>query len=255
MKPISYLIILVFASAILFSACEDSSTDPENGTTENYFPDANGNYYKYTSEITDSNQNQNTGTRSSSYQGTQVKSGNSYQVQIDSITIAGQTFTNIAYFRKSGSGEVLYFVDTTGLAANLPAEYQPLLALAQIDTDLKLYSPNFEGTTTWDVFAISLLANKVIEIKAYYEGKENIPLNLVTGSETKNAVKIRYALKLALPSVPVKEYTARAWFAAGIGVVKWEGNALVSGVFSGNGIDFADSSSVVSQTLIQYSVK
>jgi hypothetical protein len=87
-------------------------------------------------------------------------------------------------------------------------------------------------------------------------------LGLATGTVTLSAAKIQYTLNLQIPNpnsikaTPSKStFTANAWFADKIGIVKIDGNAAILDTFTGNGINFADTTSTVTQSLIGYNIK
>jgi hypothetical protein len=244
----SFLILsLLFFTAFLITSCDsDNSTGPgneENGTE--YFPNIDGAYYKYNVNRTDSNGIQTTGTRSVNYNGT--KPGTAYQRQIDSSTFGAVTVVSESYFRKTNAG-VYYFLDTTGLASNIPPQYQQYISSLQIDTDLILIVSPLQPD--WPVFKIILtLTNaSIIDVKATNEGTEAFNNGAVSGE----AVKIKYDVVIALPLTPAQTLTAFCWFFPDVGIVRWEGNATVINALSGGGIDFGDSTVVFSQDLNFY---
>lgn len=258
-RIIKNLSLLMFA-ALMFGACgsNDSGTNPLP-SGPNYYPNGDGTSYKYAIETTDSNGTAQTGTRNSKYQGTQNFSGVTYQVEFDSTTIAGLPTTNKFYFRKTDAG-VYFFADTTGLAASVP---DTLLQYVKLDSnEFGLFSFPFTDGKTWPVFKLSIVFGvitiPVVEVSGYYTGKEDVVLNLASGTVTKNAVKVKFILTLTIPNPDnvfqtyTKNYEAFAWLVDGIGVVRWQGNAAILNTFGGSGIDLGDTTRVVSQSLVDY---
>jgi len=247
-KDSYFILSLIFFTAFLISSCDsDNSTGTgnEQENAANYFPNNDGAYYKYNVNRTDSNGIQTPGTRSVNYNG--MKPGTAYQRQIDSTTIESVTVWSETYFRKTDAG-VYYFLDTTGLASNIPPLYQQYISSLQIDTDLILIVSPLQPD--WPVFKIILtLTNaSIIDVKATNEGTEAFNNGAVSGE----AVKIKYDVVIALPLTPVQTLTAFCWFFPDVGIVRWEGNATVINALSGGGIDFGDSTTVFTQDLIFY---
>jgi hypothetical protein len=260
MKKIAILfftLILILTLQNCKSSDSESPTAPD--TSNNYFPSTNGTNYKYSYSRTDSS-GQTSGTRSTYYSGTEIKSGTTYKIQVDSIFLNSVLQVDRAFFRTSGSG-VYYFIDTTGFAASITdPTLIPLIPFVQIDQELLGYSTPLESGKSWPVFKINLtspVVATVIDVSAVAEGVETISLNLPSGQTTKEAFKIKYTLSLRLNpfSGDVQTYTANAWLVEGIGPAKWDGCGTLVNVFTGLGIDFADTTTVVSQSLIDYTIK
>lgn len=260
-KKIFVLLAGCLLSSFFFYACKESTTtEPPPPDTENYFPNNNGNYYKYNIERTDSNNVKTVGTRSSTYQGSKVLSGVTYQIQVDTLTVSGFSTTSESYFRKTDLG-VYFFIDTTGLSETIP---DTLLQYMTMDNELAVLSFPVQTGRNWSVFKMTLqygpLTFTIIDVQASYMDKENVTI-LVPGEENKEAYKIKYTLTLNIPNPQnplqtiVSKFEADAWIAGNIGIVKWEGNGTILNAFAGGGISFADTTSSVSQTLAQYSIK
>jgi hypothetical protein len=262
MKNKILLIILFGVMIYAFNACKESSTtenpqgDPVADTS--YYPVSDGSYYKYT--ITrDSSSSQTNGERVTYYNGTGIKGNVNYQVQIDTLTLAGQSIPpTISYFRRTDTG-VFFFLDTTGLSASVPG-IDTLLQYLTIDSEMRLLLLPVYDNSNWTVFKMNLNYQGVInfnpvELTAVYDGKETLTLNL-NPSENVECVRLKFNLKYrSSPFNPTQEFSpAYGWIAKGIGIVQWQGNGTIVGVFSGNGIDFDDSSSVFTQNLIDYRI-
>lgn len=260
MKKIS-LMLLSLILMLTLQNCKSSDselpTSPDASNT--YFPSSDGTYYKYSYIRTDSS-GQTSGTRNTQYSGTEIKAGITYKIQIDSILLNSILQIDRAFFRTSGSG-VYYFIDTTGFAASITdSSLIPLIPFVQIDQELLAYTSPLESGKTWPVFKINLtspIVVTVIDVSAVAEGIETITLSLPSGQTNKQALRIKYTLSLRLNpfSGEVQTYTANAWLVEGIGPAKWDGCGTLVNVFTGLGINFADTTTIVSQSLIDYSVK
>ena len=232
---ISSLLVLVLISLVI-SSCKknDNSVSADNNNTDNsnYFPSTVGSSYKYNFERTDSTNQQTTGTRDST------------------------VYTS--YFRKSNNG-IYYFLDTTGFSENLPPEFISYLPYLKIDQELLLLPSSLQDGQTWPVFKVSLeqgISITVVDVEAKYLGKENVAVNLTSGTVTKPAAKIEYSFSIINPITQAKQtVTADGWYAADIGAVKWEGNSLLLNAFTRGEISFSDSTSTGSENLVQYSIK
>ncbi len=268
------LLLLSVVGLIFIAACSknDTSTGTDNGgdtDTTNYFPATNGNYYKYSLDRTDSTGTKSTGTRSETFNGTKTILGTEYQVQVDSTFIASLTTTSESYLRKSqpaaGSSNygVYVYLDTSGISNLIP---DSLLQYLKISDEMTLYSFPFDQVNNWSVLSVKLdfgiAAITLVDLKATYEGTENINLNLVSGAKTMSAAKIKYSLTLTIPDpnnifgAPATQvYTANAWLVSNIGPVKWDGNASLLNAIVGGDIELADTSGSISQSLIDYKLK
>jgi hypothetical protein len=261
MKTRLYIILLAVLS-LIFAACkDDSTTEPDPpGDTGNYFPGGIGTYYKFDLERQDSTGTTIQGQRSTTY-GAMVNLNNtSYMTQTDTLFIQGIATPSETYFRKTDTG-VFYFVDTTGLAGI----FDTLLQYVSFDKEIRAFEFPLPDAGDWPVFklnlTISILVLNIINVQAFIDSKENITINLTSGDITREAVKVRYVLTLDIRDLgnPLQQnlrtYNAYCWVVKDIGVARWEGNAAILGVFTGTGIDLGDSTSTVSQNLIEYSIK
>lgn len=247
---------------ITFYACDESSTDPEgNGGTQvadgSSFPNEDGSFYKFEIQR-DSAGTITSGTRSSFYNGTQTIAGTPYQVQVDSLNFSGMpALIDSMFFRKSNSG-VFYFLDTTGLAASVPG-LDTLLQYLTLDSEIRLLLFPLLDNSSWSVFRMNLNYQGVLNfdpvvLTASYDGTENMDLNL-DPPRSVDAVKLKFTLTIKTdPFGAARTYTAFGWIAPNIGFVKWEGNGTVIGVFTGNGVDFDDTTSVYTQNLTQFNL-
>src|SRR3989337_2304223 len=255
------IILLSLAAALSFGylGCKKSESEGPTspGTTENYFPNSEGTNYKYSYSRTDSSGQVN-GTRTTYYKGSITIKGTSYKVQIDSLVISSSPQVDSSYFRTTSAGTYFY-IDTTGFAASITdSSLIPLISSVTIDNELLAYSFPLQAGKTWPVFKINLasLNLTVVDVSALATGMESITLNLQSGQTNKEALKVKFTLTLKLNpfSTSVQTYIANAWLVQDIGPAKWEGSGTLVNVFTGLGIDFADTTTVVSQSLIDYSI-
>ncbi len=259
-KILSFVLIVI--TAYMFNACKESDNNPvgNGGGTQvadsTYFPASENAYYKYDVSRTDSNGSQVSGTRSSQYSGTINIGPTTYQIQIDSLILSGQSeIIDSMYFRKSNAG-VYYYLDTTGLVASSP-ELIPYLQYLSIDDEIQLLIFPVEDNSTWTLFRMNISAPAIsfdpVTVKAAYDGKETLTLNL-SPSRDVEAIRIKFTLTISIPGEPNRTYTAFGWVAQNIGFVKWQGNGTVVGVFTGNGVDFDDTTSVFTQDITQFNL-
>lgn len=258
---------MIFISLLFFiSGCKKSEDTPTQGTegiviTENAYPKNEGTTYKYSYSRTDSS-GRTLGTRSCHYKGTKTIKNIPYKIQIDSLTFMNSSDFRIdsSYFRSTIAG-VYYYMDTTGFAASISdSSLIPLIPYVVVDNELLGFVLPLQSGSSWPIFKINLtspLVVTVVDVSATVVGEEMIALSLPIGPTYKDALKIKYTLtlRLNLLSPLLQTYTAYAWLVKDIGPAKWEGCGTLVNFFTGLGIDFADTTTVVSQSLIGYDVK
>jgi hypothetical protein len=256
---VTYFTFLILS--LIISSCSKSDNSVATGETDNsnYFPSQDGTYYKYNVEKTDSNNAQSTGTRDSRCSNTSERGGE-YTKQTDSVTLNGSTEVYTSLFRKTDAG-VYYFLDTTGFAASLSSSFSVYVPFLTIDQEMLSISYPLQSGKTWTAFKVVLnyqgLVLNVVDVDATYTGKENVTLNLNSGTVTKEAAKIKYSFSLITnPLTQTKQtVTAYGWYVADVGAVKWQGNGLLLDAFTRGEINFADSTSTSTETLVDYSVQ
>lgn len=257
-------IILLSLAAVLslgYLGCKKTESEGPTspGAAENYFPNNEGTNYKYSYTRIDST-GQHTGTRSTYYKGSIAISGTAYHIQIDSLSLSAALQIDSSYFRTTTAG-AYYFIDTTGFAASITdSSLIPLIPFVKIDDELLAYSFPLQAGKNWPVFKITLtspIVATVVDVSALAVGTETITLNLQSGQTNKEAMKVKFTLTLRLnPLSPiVQTYIAYVWLVQDIGPAKWEGSGTLVNVFTGLGIDFADTTTVVQQSLIDYQIK
>ena len=230
MKRNLILFVLLVGTVCFINSCKkesSSSESPPTGTDiadASYYPAGDGTSYIYNVDRTDSNGTQNSGERTTHYQGTQLIESTTYQVQIDSINISGITTTNLSYFRKSETG-VFFFLDTTGLAASTP-ELIPYLQYLSIDSEMRLLLLPIDDNSNWSVFKLTIngagFSFSPVEVTTAYDGKETLTLNLNSGNVDVETIRLKFTLKVQSdPLNPPQSFIAYCWLAKNIGLVKW----------------------------------
>jgi hypothetical protein len=257
MMKLKIYVAVIMVMSLLFAACkkESSPVDPGNGgNTQNYFPDNNNAFYKYDVVYQDTTDAVYEGERTTRYSGTVDISGTTYIRQIDSINLEGNITTGESFFRKSNMG-VYYYLDTTGISEIFPAEY---LSLITLSTEMTAFTSPLNENSVWTVFLMSILNNDLLRVEANVTGRENITINLLSGSVNREALKIKYLLRLYIPDPEnllmgtYETFETYAWIVDGIGVVRWEGSAAVVAAFTGGGIDIDETAAIVTQNLVEY---
>ena len=273
---IKKIVLLLSITALIFiAACSKSDNSVgnndgggnNNSDTTNYFPNTDGNYYKYSVDRTDSTGTQSTGTSSSTFSGNKTILNTVYQIKVDTTTLSGISTTSESYLRKSDATSANYgvyvYLDTSGISDLIP---DSLLQYLDIGNEMILYSFPFTDGKTWPVLNVKLnfgvFVLTLVSLNGTYEGEENVNLNLVSGSKTMSAAKIRYDLTLTIPDVnnifgtpTTQVFTAHAWLVKKIGPVKWDGNAALLNAVVGGDILLADTTGTLSQSLIDYKLK
>ena len=263
MKMNLILFVLLVGAVCFINSCKKESSSTENPGTgtevadASYYPVGNGTSYKYNVDRTDSNGTQSSGERKTRYNGNQIIANTTYQLQFDSTSISGINTAGITYFRKSETG-IFFFLDTTGLAESTP-ELIPYLQNLSIDSEMRLLLLPIQDNSSWSVFKMNINASgfsfSPVEVTSVYDGKETLTLSLNSGNIDVETVRLKFNLKVQTdPLNPSQNFVAYGWLAKDIGFVKWEGNGTVIGAFTGNGIDFADTTSVVIMNINDYNI-
>ncbi len=262
MKKDLILFVLLVGAVCFINSCKKESTtqSPSEETVvadTSYYPVGDGTSYKYNVARTDSDGAKSTGERTTRYEGTQIKANTAYQVQVDSNNISGLTTTSLSYFRKSDTG-VFFLLDTAGLAASTP-ELIPYLQYLTIDSEMRLLFLPIKDNSSWTVFKMNINATAFsfspVEVTTAYDGKETLTLSLSSGNIELETIRLKFTLKVQTdPLKTSQNYTAYGWLAKGIGFVKWDGSGTIIGAFTGRGVDFADTSSVVIMNISDYNI-
>jgi hypothetical protein len=260
MKRLFLIAVSILSSVLFINGCKSNSTGPADTTNTtpsgaSYYPNSDGTSYKYSVVKTDSSQNSVSGSRSVLYSGTSVIGAVTYQNEIDTISFSVFSNTTYSLFIKDNYG-VGIILDTTGFYNIIPDAFKPYVI---VDKTIRLMQNSFLDGNQWTVFDMSLkegaLSIDLVHVVAVYKGMEQVPLNLSTGAVTQRAEKIQYTITLNITKHATSVYTANAWLANNIGIIKIQGNATLLDAFTGSGINFADTTSTVTQSLISYKIK
>jgi len=253
MKRVISAVLLITLAFVLISCDKDSDpSSPGDGVSASvYYPGQSGSTFTY-SVTTDG---VSSGQRIVTISSTSELGGN-YLKQ----TSVMDTSTAVTYVRRTDSG-VYFYVDTTGLADFIPDSLQSVLTLT-LDEEVTAFVKTFNTTVDWVAFKMDVnfltIPYNVINVSSHYEGSEDI--SAIGGTSTYKAEKVRYDMRYTIPNLSggqpqVRTFTARVWFVKDIGIARLEGNATVLNAIGGGGIDFADTSKVMTQSLLSYDIK
>ena len=253
MKNLTSLIfsLLLFIS-IAFLSCNDNSTDPEQETDKNYFPNKEGSVYKYDLEIIDSLGVSFTAERTSTYSGTTLFNSKSYQIMIDNYVFPQYSFTDSSYFRKTDNN-VFYYADVSQAMLIVP---DSLKSLIQADDEAKLFSFPINAGDSTEVYKLAINYSGFLLNIVYVSGKatskENISLIVNGNAFNKEAIKLRFTMSVVVDFPMMVSYVAEAWLVEDVGLVKLEGDSEAINFMVGNNLFYPNG--FVKQTLKQYSI-
>ena len=261
MRKLILLSVCLISLAFLINACKSNSTStPATGPGSSYFPNGNGTSYKYSFIETDSANNQTSGIRSTTYSGTKTFNWVVYQNEIDTVSFGDFSSVSNSLFVKSGDS-VNFAIDTSGLSSSFP---DSLLQYIKMSTSIKAFQFPLQENKSWQVFSITISVSgvviSIVNVTGTYIGMDQVPLNLTTGATTMSAAKIQYVLTLSFPNISnplapptTQNYSAVAWLADNVGMIKMQGDGVILDAFTGGGTNFAGST--VTQSLISYTIK
>ena len=264
MKKLKYIIPLL-SLLILFSCKDDNGTDPvdDQTTASSYYPGGVGTTLSYAIDtVNASTQNyEQFGSRNSTFE----SASGDYLLQRNNNDFGGAQFTSSALFRRTDAG-VYFQVDTSGFTGIADSLSESIGVSIDINSDEEiniLSAPLFEGKT-WKAFEINIsftqvisITVPVIEVNAAYEGSEEMFVR--ARNENLTVQKIKYTLNIIdeealnignINNPPTEVYTANAWFAAGTGLVKVEGNSVVLDAIRGTTADLDFSNTQVRESLV-----
>jgi hypothetical protein len=209
--------------------------DPFNINFSDFLPNSDGNYYYYNVSVIDTNGTIiQSGTRKTNYSGDTIIFSTRHQIKVDTFQLTSiQTVTN-NYFRKDSYGVYNFVdIDTNGFyfllpdslrgGVSFPIQYPILLNL-------------IEENKTWFLFEVWA---DIPQFRVLYVDAEVLSLNTQTISfqnttRTTEVYKIKYNAKLITNlNEPAKLFEVDAWFAKGIGPIKWEGDSELLNFFAG----------------------
>lgn len=274
MKKFILPAVLIIA-AIMYS-CDSNTADSiidgggDSGkVVKDYFPGGVGSNWTYAVGLSDSGSTaySNNATKAVTFKSVVTTDGADEINQEEAVVYNGNALpVSIVKMRRSDKG-LYILIDTTGLAESIPDTVKQLLNeylgsfQLNISTEVQTLSVPFFSGQTWKAFALNISSGVIfsvdaIVVNASYAGTENIDIQ----SETKQAQKIKYTVIFRYPSESVipfneKSYDAFAWYVEGVGLAKFQGNALITNVLSGSEINLSDTNRVAVQTLTSYEIK
>jgi hypothetical protein len=247
-----------FISVTVFISCDsNTSVDPQEQYYPDYYPTSIGSTLKYSVIENDSAGNLvQSGTRNILFSGTTLYNGINYTTQDDSLDFGSQSNVSTYLVRKSETG-VFYAVDTSQIALLIPDSLKQYVSLR--DEMQLLFYPLTSGSS-WSLYRVTAQVQPGIEIKildiiASFVGTEQVDLNIDSVTVVFPSRKVKYTLELftEIGSAP-ETYTAYMWYAASIGLIKYQGNQFIVSV-GGGGITFLSSPNILTQELIEYNIE
>jgi len=254
-----YLKTVLFAllTLLIFISCEEETpNEPPAPDYPDYYPSSIGSTFKYSVTEKDSIGNLlQTGTRNILFSGTFLLNGINYTTQDDSLDFGSQSLVATYLFRKTETA-IFYAVDTSQIALLIPDTLKQYVTLR--DEMQLLFYPLTTGST-WSLYRITAevqpgIEVKILDIVASFVGTEQLALNLVSQTIVVPSRKVKYTLELFTEiGSPPQRYSAFMWYAANIGLVKYEGNQFLVNI-GGGGITFEPSPNILTQELSDYSI-
>jgi hypothetical protein len=232
MKKISTLLPILL---LLTCSCEESVYDPFNINFSDFFPNSDGNYYYYNVSVIDTNGTIiQSGTRKTNYSGDTTIFSVKYQIKVDSFHFGSlQNITN-SYFRKDGFGVYNFVdVDSNGFYFLLP---DSLRGGISFPIQYPLLTKSLEVNQTWHLFDVWA---DIPQFQVFNVNTEIVALDtfLIPNQSTTRfteAYNIKYSASLTTsPNESPEFFEVHAWFAKGIGPVKWEGDSELMNFFAG----------------------
>jgi len=251
------IIFLALLSLVILTGCEeDTPNEPPAQNFPDYYPSGIGSTFKYSITEKDSAGNLlQSGTRNILFSGSYNLNGIDYTTQEDSLDFGSQSSVNTYLFRKTETA-VFYAVDTSQISLLIPDTLKQYVNLR--DEMQLLFYPLTTGSS-WSLYRITAevqpgIEVKILDIVASFVGIEQLAVNLVSQTIVVPSRKVKYTLELFTEiGSPPQRYSAFMWYAANIGLVKYEGNQFVVNI-GGGGISFEPSSNILTQELIEYSI-
>ena len=265
-KSIMFIVCLVVP--FFYLSCSKDSNPVDDNSNQNsaalFYPGEVGSNFNYAIQVDSVGSQSISGVRLVSFTGSTKIENTDYYIQTNATTLSGITTNTNSHFRRTVGG-VYYFVDTTGLYQFFPDSLSGLLT-AIVDKELGILTSNLDVNNPWKVYKMNvkygnLFTFNIIDLTAYYQGSEEITLNLQFGQVQKSAEKIKYLLTLSIPNLndPAKStlshFESFSWFIKDVGLVKNQGNLTVVNAISGYDIDFDDTTKTIVQNLTSYEIK
>lgn len=252
-------ILFIIINLLIFNYCsDDESTNPPDNSSSpvNFFPNGDGTNYTYDVEQVDSIGNILSGLRYTLYDGVSTIESTPYQNQFDSLIIETINITGITNFRKTKTG-AFYFVDTTGISDIVP---DSLLSVISLPSESRLVLFPLEEGSFWPVYRITISNQNFnfspVVVNGAFAEKEIITINLISEDIETEATRVEYTFSIQRdPTQVLQRLTANAWFVDDIGIVKLEGRSILINLITGGGLEILDTTSTVTQSLIDFEIK
>jgi hypothetical protein len=232
-KKLSFLPILLLLSI----ACEESTTEPPINNSIDFFPNSDGNYYDFNVLVYDSSGIfVSSGEKKTFYNGDTIIYSEPYQIRTDEYHLTNFQTANNSYFRKN-STEVLIPVDfeKNGFYYLMPDSLRG--GYSFVVEYRMLYEPP-EINQNWQVFKVDIdllyIGFEFLKVDAEVISLDTLAVSFQNTTRNVEAFKIKYSARLTTSlNEPPKLFEVQAWFAKGIGAVKWEGNSEIINFFAG----------------------
>lgn len=250
----------IFVCAILFTfnfCTSDNSTNPPEQELKNYYPGLEGTTYKYEFKQEDPNGVIVAGTRSITYGGEIYIDTVKYIEQKDSLDDGTGITENVSYFRKTSTG-VFYFIDLGDFLNLFPDSIKNIISTQD---EMRLLLNPLASGSIWPVLRITVSLQPGVnfspmDINGYFIAQEDLTLNLENGTVEVSAQKVKYDLDIVTDLNRIAQrFSAYAWFADEIGMVKMKGNIVITNILLRGEINFTDTATTVTQDLIDYDIK
>jgi hypothetical protein len=231
--------VIIFTLVVLINSCKESTTEPPNVNSADYFPNSNWNYYYFNISAGDSSGLLQSGSRKVYFNGDTTILQTQYQTRVDTFQINGVLSVSKSFFRKSNSGVFNYVdIDTNGFTAIIPDSLQGAIS---IDEEYRLLFQPLELFQTWSVYKITVnylsFQYDVFTIDAEVISKNTIDFACNNSTVTKEVFTIRYTAKLTTDLTrPPLIFNANGRIAEDIGFISWEGDSEIINFLAGRNI-------------------
>ena len=258
--------IRIILLALILFACgkEENPLIPpkEPVTAGNYFPGGVGSSFEYLIESIDSTANvaDTSGSSIISFDSTVTYNSINYTVANSSFVMNGAVVPLKFLFRKTTAG-IYFTIDTSGFNQLLPDSLLQDITINS-DPEANAFSYPLFDNKIWTAYKLNIgigaFELSLIDVQAYYKGKENI-ITPATGNA--EAEKILYKADIKIPdpnnlvSYSEIKFDIIAWFVKDVGLAKIESNSTAANIITGSNAFSSDSSVTIRQTLKVYDIK
>jgi hypothetical protein len=234
MKKISIFFSLLL---LITCSCNESVNEPYNNNFSDYFPNSEGNYYYYNVTVLDTNGSIiQSGLKKSHYFGDTIIFSIKNQIKVDSFQLGSLQNINNSYFRKDAYGVLNSVnVDTNGFYFLLP---DSLRGGVSFPLQYPIILNSLEVEQKWDLFEVWFdvlpFAFRVFNVEAEIVSLDTFFIPNQSTTRFTEAYEIKYTASLTTNLNQSPElFEVNAWFAKGIGPVKWEGDSELINFFAG----------------------